>query len=126
MNVKKLINYINLRQEKANNRLIEENVLLGTKREKISYFLTFKELHNNFEASMNHLTKLLKSKGKLIINGNLRLPMITKLMLLSKRHNRQFTIVVNDGYRLSKLGDVENREHLAVIFEEERPEDRTT
>lgn len=119
MNFKKLINYINRRQEKANNGLIEERVLLGSKREKVSYFLTFKELHDNFEASMNHLKELMQRQGKLIINGNLKLHLITKLMMLSKRHNRHFTIVVNDGYRLSKLEDADNKEHLAVIFEEE-------
>lgn len=74
MILKKLINYINHRQEKANNGLIEENVLLGSKREKVSYFLTFRELHSNFEASLMHLKKIMKRRGKLIINGNLRLP----------------------------------------------------
>ncbi|EOH79391.1 DUF1694 domain-containing protein [Enterococcus malodoratus] len=122
MNIKKIIHYINQRQLKANNRLIEENVLLGSKREKVAYFLTFKELHTNVETSMKRLKELLKRKGKLIINGNLKLPMITKLMLLSQRHNRHFTIVVNDGYRLSMLKNIENREHLAVIFEEDSAE----
>lgn len=119
---KKLISYLNQRQEKANNRLIEERVLLGSDRKRILYFLTFKELHENVEASMNQLKALLQRKGKLIINGNLKLPMITKLMLLSKRHDRHFTIVVNDGYRLSMLQDIEKKEHLAVIFEEEPSE----
>ncbi|WP_171004943.1 DUF1694 domain-containing protein [Enterococcus hulanensis] len=119
---KKLISYLNQRQEKANNRLIEERVLLGSDRQRVLYFLTFKELHENVEASMNQLRTLLQRKGKLIINGNLKLPMITKLMLLSKRHDRHFTIVVNDGYRLSMLQDIEKKEHLAVIFEEEPSE----
>lgn len=122
MNIKKIIHYINQRQLKANNRLIEENVLLVSKREKVAYFLTFKELHTNVETSMKRLKELLKRRGKLIINGNLKLPMITKLMLLSKRHNRHFTIVVNDGYRLSMLKNIENKEHLAVIFEEDSAE----
>ncbi|GCF94651.1 hypothetical protein NRIC_25420 [Enterococcus florum] len=116
--IKKIQQYILQHQKNANRPVIESDLLLGSNSKKIMHFITFKDFHKNISGSIKKLKTLLShTKGKLLINGNLQQKYISKLMKLIIRENGDFTIVVNDGYRLSKTSDFEKSSHIAVILE---------
>lgn len=56
-------------------------------------------------------------RGNLIINGNLQQEHIFKLMKLVMKAKGDFTVVVSDGYRLSKRKNFEKSSQIALILE---------
>lgn len=118
--INKIRKYIVQRQNGATKPLVETDILLGSNPKNIKLFLTFKDFHKNISSSILRIKKILKTaKGKLIINGNLKQKYISKLMKLSLAENGDFTVVVNDGYRLSKKRNFERSSQIAVILEPE-------
>lgn len=114
----KIQKYIEQRQASLRSPILEKEILLECHPSKIKHFITFRDFHKNMYASIKKIGSLILSiKGKLVINGNLRQKYITKLMKLAIKGRSKFTIVVNDGYRLSKNSDFENSEHIALIVE---------
>lgn len=114
--LKKITKYIAMMQDKAKNPLTEEELLLGTKKNKIINFFTSKDLHKNLDHTLSHVKeKLEKIKGSLIINGNLPQPTINQLMNLALKTKNHFSVVVYDGYRLWKSKKFEGSHSLALI-----------
>lgn len=116
--MKKMITYLKKRMEEAKKPILEKEILLGANPQKIKFFITFKELHDNLTHSC---AKLFKStvdfKSKLIVNGNLDDSLLFKIIKFAVKQHKQFTVIVNDGYQLSKQIDRKNSEQIAVIVE---------
>lgn len=117
--IKKIRRYIEHRQKNNQNRpVIEKEILLGSHEKKIVHFVTFKDFHTNVSNSIKKIKDSLShTKGKLLINGNLRQTYLSKLMKLIIKSKGEFTIVVPDGYRLSKTKNFERSSQIAVIIE---------
>lgn len=118
MNLKKLLNYL-LRRFTEKKCPSEQAILLGSKKQAICHFVTCEEFNQNVENSLEKTKEILANvKGNLVINGNLTQTVISRLIKLSQIQNRQFIVVVNDGYNLSITDDVNKAQDLAVIIEE--------
>ncbi|MBO0451861.1 DUF1694 domain-containing protein [Candidatus Enterococcus murrayae] len=116
--INKIRKYIAQRQNLVKQPIVETDILLGSKPKNIKSFLTFKEFHKNSHFSIKKIKEHLKqAKGKLIINGNLKQNYISKLMKLVLKEKGEFSVIVNDGYRLSKKRNIENSSQVAVILE---------
>lgn len=116
--IKKIQQYILQRQNLSSKPVDETNILLGSNPKKIKLFITFKDFHKNIHPSIKKIKDLIGSvKGKLIINGNLQQKHISKLMKLAMKAKGDFTVVVNDGYRLSKKKNFEKSSQIALILE---------
>ncbi|MGM0168892.1 hypothetical protein IGI39_004647 [Enterococcus sp. AZ135] len=116
--INKIQKYILQRQNLASKPVVETDILLGSSPKKIKHFITFKDFHKNIHASIKRVKELVgTAKGKLVINGNLRQKYISKLMKLAMKEKSDFTIIVNDGYRLSKKKKFENSSQIALILE---------
>lgn len=114
--LKKITKYITWMQNKTKKPLTEEELLLGTKKNKIRNFFTSKDLHTNFDQALAQVKDHLKTvKGKLIINGNLPQPIINQLMNLALKTKNQFSVVVYDGYQLWKSRKFEHSHSLGLI-----------
>lgn len=119
MLVNKIINY--LQQCQKNKRAAsEEQLLLGCYKQKVADFITFQELDENPNQALEKTCKLLQdTHGTLIINGNLRELFILKFIKLAQKEKWRFSIVVNDGYKLSEAEPEQNFDALAVIVKED-------
>lgn len=117
--INKIRRYIDHRQKNNPNRsVIEKEILLGSHEKKILHFVTFKDFHANVSNSIKKIKERLSiTKGKLLINGNLRQTYISKIMILIIKDKCEFTIVVPDGYRLSKTKNFEKSNQIALILE---------
>lgn len=117
--MKNIFNFIQNRQSLFADKIIDEkDLLLGTNPKKIVRFFTFKELYKDSKKIVDYLNKkLFKSKTKLIINGNLSDSTILKLIEISIRQKKMFSVIVRDGYQLMKRKNLVESENLAIILE---------
>ena len=116
--MKNIYQYIRKRQLSLTKPIDEQKLLLGVKPHRIIYFFTFKQIYKEKNSILELLNKqLYKFRSKLIINGNLNDKMILKLINVSEKYKKNFSIVVYDGYKSFLNYNMSDSSDVAIIVE---------
>lgn len=101
--IREVQQYILARKNLSNRDINEIEIFIGVVPQRVIHFITFEDFYKKITSCVKKIKALIKTtKGKIVINGNLPQKYISKFMELAIKENSDFTIVVNDGYRLSK------------------------